>query len=373
MRTIRPGDRGEAVRDVQARLVALGHVLDTTEQVEHRFGPSTEAAVRALQQERGLIVDALVGPITWSELVEAGYALGDRILYLRYPYFRGDDVRALQDRLNVLGFDPGREDGIFGDQTGQAVREFQRNVGLNPDGIVGLTTLQALDRLRRPLPGPARTAVQETEDLREHRTLTGRTIAIDAGHGPEDPGGRGPGGTTEGQAASALAEGLAAALEARGAEPVMLRAPGEAPPAQDRVARANASGAAAVISIHLNSHDDPTAEGSSSYYFGRSGFVSVAGQRLAELIQEELTSRVGLRDGRAHPKSFPLLRGTRMTAVQVEPCFVTNPKEERLLGDDSFRRGVAEALATALERFFAGSLPEDAEAGSDAPEGTGPR
>ena len=79
----------------------------------------------------------MVGPDTWGELVEAGYRLGDRVLYLRSLSFQGDDVRELQKRLNALGFDAGREDGIFGSRTAAAVAEFQHNVGSASDGIVG--------------------------------------------------------------------------------------------------------------------------------------------------------------------------------------------------------------------------------------------
>src|SRR5438128_2144654 len=134
MRTIGTGDHGEDVRDVQQRLVALGYALPTSELGGH-FGDATFAVVRAFQQRRALMVDGIVGSETWSELVEAGFALGDRTLYLRNPYFRGDDVRALQRRLNALGFDGGREDGIFGARLDRAVREFQRNIGRDPDGV----------------------------------------------------------------------------------------------------------------------------------------------------------------------------------------------------------------------------------------------
>ena len=133
MRTFRRGDSGEDVRDVQHRLVALGASIDPSE-LGGTFGFSTEAAVRAFQQRRGLLVDGVVGSETWDELVEAGFVVGDRTLYLRHPYFRGDDVRALQRRLNALGFDAGREDGIFGPRSDRAVREFQRNTGRDPDG-----------------------------------------------------------------------------------------------------------------------------------------------------------------------------------------------------------------------------------------------
>jgi N-acetylmuramoyl-L-alanine amidase len=354
VRTIRRGDRGQHVWDVQSRLGALGFRIDPGELESHRFEASTEAAVRTFQQERGLLADAKVGPITWQELVEAGYALGDRVLYLRYPYFRGDDVRALQRRLNVLGFDPGREDGIFGDQTARAVGDFQRNVGLDADGIVGATTLEALDRLRPPVPGPGRTAIRESESLRAPASLIGRRVAIDVGHGATDPGGVGPMGTTEAEAAYRVAQRLADELRTRGAEPILLRTAEENPSDEERVDRGKASEADVLISVHLNSHEDPAAEGSSSYYFGRLGSVSVPGKALAEMIQDELSSRTGVPDGRTHPMSFPLLRETPMPAVQVEPCFITNPKEERLVTEEPFQAEVAGALVDALEEFFAG-------------------
>lgn len=356
MQSIKRDDHGEPVRDAQARLTALGFHIDGTELEAHAFGESTEASVRAFQQERGLLVDGLLGPVSWEELVEAGYALGDRVLYLRRPPFRGDDVRALQRRLNLLGFDPGREDGIFGDQTATAVRDFQLNVGLRPDGIVGATTTQALDRLlAAPVSGQGRTAVRETEVMRSGGgSLVGRTIAVDPGHGAGDPGAEGPTGLREADVAMGLADILAGELQARGARPALLREKGNDPEVSARAGRANEAAADALISLHMNSHADPSAEGSSSYFFGRLGTASVAGQTLAELIQDEVTAATGLRDGRTHPKAFAILRETRMPAVQVEPCFITNPKEEQLLTEEPFLRELARAVATALERYFAG-------------------
>lgn len=353
MRAIREGDRGEAVRDVQARLTALGFPIDRSELEADRFASSTDGAVRAFQQDRGLIVDGLVGPQSWQELVEAGYALGDRVLYLRVPAFRGDDVRALQARLNQLGFDPGREDGILGVQTAAGVREFQRNVGLNPDAVVGMTTLQALDRLRASVTGPGRTDVRELELLRSPATLEGRVVAVDAGHGPEDPGVIGPGGLVEHEITFAIAEQLVQALQARGAQPVALRRPGEDPPSHERAARANDADADILVSIHLNAHLDAGAEGASTYYFGRLGTVSLSGRVLAESVQSAITERIGLKDGRTHPKSFPLLRETQMPAIHVEPCFLTNPREERLLAEGKLVHDLAVAIVDGLTRYFA--------------------
>ncbi len=351
MAILERGARGGPVRDLQARLAALGYKIDPYE--HSLFGPSTEQAVRGFQQRRQLLVDGQVDEQTWNELVEAGYSLEDRVLYLRYPYFRGDDVRALQAGLNLLGFDAGKEDGILGVRTDRALREFQRNVGLPPDGIVGSTTVEALRRLRPQRPGPGRAEVREGEALRRlSASLEGARIAVDAGHGADDPGATGPSGVTEADEAYRLAQALVHELEARGARPLLLRTPFDDPSDSDRARAANSFGAEILIALHLNSHSDRQAEGCSTYYFGKEGWSSQAGRRLAELIQDDLTLRLGLKDGRVHPKAFALLRETRMPAVQVEPCFITNPEEEARLRGASFPRETAAALADAVERFF---------------------
>ena len=140
----------------------LGHRIDADEADGH-FGDTTDRAVRAFQTSRGLLVDGKVGPDTWGRLVEAGWRLGDRTLYLKSPNLRGDDVLDLQHRLNELGFEVGKEDGIFGRRTQTAVVDFQRNVGEGADGIVGLGTVRALERVKPTVPGPSRSQVREAE------------------------------------------------------------------------------------------------------------------------------------------------------------------------------------------------------------------
>ena len=198
MRVIREGDRGRQVADVQRRLAALGHPASDKE-LSGVFGPETKLRVMAFQQERGLSVDGIVGDDTWRQLVEASWRLGDRVLYLAAPHLRGDDVRDLQDRLATLGLNSGRIDGIFGAQTETAVREFQRNYGLPPDGIIAAQSVRALTGLPRMASDLPIGVLREREALRR-RTATGIAglrVVVDPGHGGDDPGFVGPGGARE--------------------------------------------------------------------------------------------------------------------------------------------------------------------------------
>ena len=149
MRNLSRGDRGKEVLDVQTRLRGQGFELGR-EGVDGFFGPSTALAVRSFQQRRGLLADGLVGANTWRELVEAGYSLGDRLLYLREPPFRGDDVLALQVKLNLLGFNAGAERGVHDGDVERGVLDFQRNAGLIADASIWrdiLVVLQACGSL----------------------------------------------------------------------------------------------------------------------------------------------------------------------------------------------------------------------------------
>ena len=146
MRPVRPADRGPAVEDIQRRLSTLDYDLGPTG-VDGVFLGATLAAVRDFQRREGVRQDGIVGPETWARLVDATFTLGDRLLYLRFPYLHGRDVSSLQGALNALGFSCGEPDGIFGTYTELGVRDFQRNTGLHDDGIAGLETVRALRNL----------------------------------------------------------------------------------------------------------------------------------------------------------------------------------------------------------------------------------
>ena len=342
MRIFRRGDEGPDIRDVQQRLVALGERIEVDE-LGGRFGDSTETAVRAFQTRRNLRIDGLVGPDTWNHLVEAGYRLGDRTLYLHAPPFRGDDVRDLQRKLNALGFDAGREDGVHGAETDAAVREFQRNVGEDADGVVGLHTIATIERMRPQRGAASRALVREREELRRMRgSIEGQVIAIDPGHGHD--------GSVVPQVHLAMAHALAEELTRLGAKPTVLRDDDEEPDPPERARRANEVDAAVCISLHLGSAI-PEASGPTCSYFGSTHTHSPFGMRLAGLILQELEDEFARR-GRLQRLSATMLRDTRMTAVQIEPLFVTNEDEARVIAEPSFAERVARAVATGIRRFF---------------------
>lgn len=283
-----PGSQGEAVRDVQQRLAALGYGVDDV--AGACFGPLTEEAVRSFQQSRRLRVDGIVGPDTWNALVEAGYRLGDRFLYHRTPMLRGDDVLDLQAALGALGFDAGRVDGICGPDTASALREFQRNSGLTADGICGPDTVSALRRLAgRRAGGSSVAQAREALALRDApRQLNERRIVLGA------PG-----------ALDALADRVQRLLSDAGAAVTVLHSPDGSPQARE----ANDLGAELYVGLRLV----PEATCRVAFY-ATEGFESVGGRRLAELSAKDLGTILD-QEGEPAGMRLPVLRETKMPAV----------------------------------------------------------
>lgn len=185
MKPIRAGDRGPAVEDIQKRLLFLGYALGPTG-VDGVFLDHTVEAVKAFKSASGLDDAAVVDERTWSALVDASFSLGDRVLYLRVPHFHGNDVTQLQSALTVLGFSCGQIDGIFGPSCESAVREFQFNVGIPADGIVGVATNEAIGRLRHVWEGKDAVARSRSDFgfARAQEVLDRLALALAAADGP---------------------------------------------------------------------------------------------------------------------------------------------------------------------------------------------
>jgi N-acetylmuramoyl-L-alanine amidase len=246
--------------------------------------------VAAFQRARGLPDDGVCDDDTWTALIEAGWALGDRVLYHRSPNLRGDDVAELQQRLGRLGFDAGRIDGIFGPLTATALEELQRNLGLPPDGVCGAETIHALRRLGpRTDHGPAVASVREEELLRDRGGLAGARIVV--GHF----GGLGM-----------LTRTIGRMLRGNGARVLV------ADELDQRAHALVANRFQAAVYLGFRSAESP---GPVAYY-ATAGFESVGGRRLGELMID------GLRDARlghlccsSAGMRIPVLRETRMPAV----------------------------------------------------------
>jgi N-acetylmuramoyl-L-alanine amidase len=367
-RTYRLGDRGHAVAEIRAKLAALDLLVQhpaaaLAEGADAEFTADVDRAVRAFQQSRGSTVDGIVGPLTYRALDEARWRLGDRILlYVPTHLLGGDDVATLQQRLLEMGFDCGRVDGIFGTETEQALREFQRNVGVPADGTCGPTTLKALAALSRTVVGGQPHAMRESEAIhRAGPTLTGKLVIVDPGHGAEASGVNGN-GLDESAVVYDVASRVEGRIAATGGIAFLTRGPDGGLDEVDRAHFANAAGADLVISLHLDAHPSPHASGVATYYYGndRYGHRSMVGERFADLVQAEIVARTDLRDCRTHAKTWDLLRRTRMPCVRIEAGYLTNPGDAARLADPDFRDTLAEAIVAAVARLY---LPADLDTG----------
>jgi N-acetylmuramoyl-L-alanine amidase len=209
---------------------------------------------------------------------------------------RGDDVAELQRRLNSLGFDAGKVDGVFGPTSLQALVDFQQNRRMAEDGIAGPRTLAELHLVARATQKTGREAVREREWLRGlPRSVVGARVFLDPACRDND----------EAKRTWLAASQTALILQLDGAIPLLSRSSDTTLPERIRARRANRLGAALIVSFQL-----PYAEPPSVFFFASSMSRSEAGALLAAAIAE----RIGLPfEGRAHP----MLKETRAPAVVV--------------------------------------------------------
>ena len=141
--SLRMGDSGSAVKDLQTKLKKLGYYSGT---VDSTFGSGTYAAVRAFQKKYNLTADGVAGSETLKKLDSAyknadsdknddSLRMGDS----------GSAVKDLQTKLKKLGYYSGTVDSTFGSGTYAAVRAFQKKYNLTADGVAGSETLKKLD------------------------------------------------------------------------------------------------------------------------------------------------------------------------------------------------------------------------------------
>jgi len=214
-------------------------------------------------------------------------------------------------------------------------------------------------------------------------------VVIDAGHGGRDFGAMGPGGTREKDVTLAMAQKLAAQLEAQGLQVLLSRSDDEFVTLEERARFANEHRADLFISIHANANSDRRVRGTQTYFLNATddsyalrlaARENAATERsisdlqliladlatkanveeshqLAEAVQREMVKQLGRdfgagRDLGVKHALFYVLLGVRMPAILVETAFVSNPAEERRLNSDAFQAAVARDIATGVSRFL---------------------
>lgn len=225
-------------------------------------------------------------------------------------------------------------------------------------------------------------------------------VAIDAGHGGEDPGAIGPSGTYEKNVVLAIARALKAKLDAMpGVEGLLLRTDDYFIPLKDRYQRAREAEADLFISIHADAFRDFRVRGSSVYVLSQRGASSEAARMLAqseneadliggvrldrgddvlssvlldlsqsatmeysahaaETLLNQLSS-VGRRHRRqVESANFVVLRSPDVPSVLIEVGFISNPQDEQNLNSKAHRDKIASALAQGIHSHFMRTAPQ---------------
>ncbi len=238
-----------------------------------------------------------------------------------------------------------------------------------------------------------------------------RTIVIDPGHGGQEVGARGPGGTLEKDVSLAIARKLRAELvNARGLSVFLTRDKDAEVSLDERTATANNYKADLFVSIHANASRARGAKGSEVYFLsyqasdddarrmaqaegaaeplaraaGSSDLALILwdmaqaehleeSSTLASRLQEELAVVTGSEGRGVKQAPFRVLVGAGMPAALVETAFISNPEEEKLLASDAYQAKIASALARGIERYrreregHAGLSPASPEPAHTAP------
>jgi N-acetylmuramoyl-L-alanine amidase len=239
---------------------------------------------------------------------------------------------------------------------------------------------------------PTRAPTAPARRAARQRTLT---IAIDAGHGGEDPGAIGKGGTFEKNVVLAIAKKLKAKIDATpGMRGYLTRDGDYFVPLHVRVEKARRVKADLFISVHADAFVRPTAGGSSVYVLSERGATSTAARwlarkenaadligganlsaqnnQVAKLLLDLSTSaqiqdsiKVGqvfltklegvyrLHKPQVEQAGFAVLRAPDIPSVLVETAFISNPQEERLLRSPKHQERFATAMHQGVTQFFA--------------------
>jgi len=255
-----------------------------------------------------------------------------------------------------------------------------------PDGVNGTTIPDpAADRPRKPAP-----AVKRGRDDPVRKVI----IAIDAGHGGEDPGARGRRGTREKDVTLEIARKLRAKIDAdAGMKAVMIRDGDFFIPLNVRVEKARRAQADLFVSIHADAWIKPHVRGSSVFALSERGATSAMARWIAKKendadligganfdvddpylkktlldLSQTATINDSLKLGRdvlaqlgnindlhkdeVEQAGFAVLKAPDIPSILVETAFISNPQEEKRLREDGYQDKMAEAIYRGIQRYF---------------------
>jgi N-acetylmuramoyl-L-alanine amidase len=242
---------------------------------------------------------------------------------------------------------------------------------------------------------PAITAAPKTAPAEVARLIT---IAVDAGHGGEDPGARGRGGTYEKHVTLAIARKLKDLVDSEPSmRAVMIRSGDYFVPLGDRVKKAQNIQADLFVSIHADAYIKPHARGSSVFALSERGATSAAAEILAEkenqsdliggvnrandpivnqvivdlsqtatihdslklarAVLGELGEVNDLHKAKVEQAGFAVLKAPEIPSILVETAFLTNPEEEKKLKDEKYQEKMAQAILVGIRKYFSTNPP----------------
>jgi N-acetylmuramoyl-L-alanine amidase len=225
------------------------------------------------------------------------------------------------------------------------------------------------------------------------------TIAIDAGHGGEDPGAHGSGGSNEKDVTLAIARRLKEHIERESNMRAILVRDGDYfIPLHQRVVKARNVKADLFVSIHADAFITPDASGSSVFALSERGATSAAARwlakkeneadliggvnidvkdvylkqtlldlsqtatindslKLGKAVLNELGGINRLHKGNVEQAGFAVLKSPDIPSILVETAFISNPDEEKRLKDDAYQDKIAHAILSGIKRYFAKNPP----------------
>ena len=200
-------------------------------------------------------------------------------------------------------------------------------------------------------------AIKAKSKFRTGGGIKDKIITLDPGHGGSDPGAIGASGLKEKQITLEISMRVKELLEKEGAKVFMTRTTDKdvyAPNASDRAelqARVNVAekhNSDLFLSLHINSSVNKSVGGFSSYYYPKTD----NDLKIAKAIQDKFAKNFGVDNLGVRQANFYVVKRCSMPATLLEMCFISNPKEEKLMKSKWFQKKTARLIVEGVKNYF---------------------